>query len=320
MPITGYGTKGRTEANDSKELMKKTVVILLLVSTHLLLRGQILDNYQGKLYSGECIFNETFVTQNKIKSITGSISIKKEMQPIQNLGTLDQYLFNSNGKLIEHLKSFKLRGGRIDTTQDYFNYNDLEHLVSVMSYDLSGYDANKYEYDVEGNLKTELYLRGENKNPYGREIQRGMETVLKSESFKYEQVNDSITKKIYINSADKAYKETTTTLNRLGQKQSEITTYYLTNKKSAISYQYDVQGRLEKIHDFSNLLGNLTITYTYEYDEYGNLNSSKVYKNGKLTYSKEFIYHVQTFLLKAQLTKDEERNEIKIIQYEYTYH
>ena len=82
----------------------------------------------------------------------------------------------------------------------------------------------------------------------------------------------------------------------------------------------NVQGRLIKIHDFSNLLGNQSITYTYEYDEYGNLYSSKVYKDGKLIYSKEFLYYVQTFLLKAQLTKDESRNEIKIIQYQYEYH
>ncbi|MCB0482168.1 MAG: hypothetical protein KDC83_12090 [Flavobacteriales bacterium] len=298
----------------------RIVTFLLLTFFGQTLSCQILDNYQGKLYSGECIFNEDFIKQNNIKTIIGSISVKSEMQPIRSLGTLDMYTFNRSGKLIEHLNSFKLRGGRIDTTQDFYQYNDLEHLVSVMSYDLSGYDASSFEYDAEGNLKKEVFLRGENKSPYSKQIEKGKETVLKSETFEFELVNDSTKKKIYINSAGKPYKETVITYNRLDQKKSESTTFYLTNKKSMITYQYDVQGRLEKIHDFSNLLGNLTITYTYEYDEYGNLYSSKVYKDGKLTYSKEFIYHVQTFLLKAQLTKDEERNEIKIIQYEYGYY
>ena len=156
------------------------VLCFILAAVQLNLMGQILDNYQGKLYSGECIFNEQFVRENKIKRISGVISVKKEMQPIRKLGTIDQYTFNTQGKLIEHLKSFRMRGGRIDTTQDYYQYNDLEHLTTIMSYDLSGYDASRYKYGPNGELVEEKFLRGENRTPYSGVVEKGRETVIKS--------------------------------------------------------------------------------------------------------------------------------------------
>ncbi|MGB0391620.1 MAG: hypothetical protein ACPGD5_08630 [Salibacteraceae bacterium] len=297
----------------------KYIVIPFLLFTVIISQAQLLDTYQGKLYDGECIFNKKFIKQNKIKRITGKISIKREMHPIYHEGTIDDYTFNEQGQLVERIKSFRLRGGHIDTTQDYFKYNDLEHIVSQTTVTLSGYNSIRFKYDSLGNVMNETYSRGENRSPYSYNLEKGRETILKDESYDYKELSDSSHKKIYFNSANKPYKETIITTNSLGQRISENTRFYLTSKKESVSFQYDVQGRLIKIIDYSNLLGVQTITYTYEYDEFGNLYSSKIYKNGKLTYSQEFLYHVQTFLLKAQLTKEESNNSIKIIEYEYEY-
>lgn len=281
--------------------------------------AQLLDTYQGKLYDGECIFSTKFIKQNKIKRITGKISIKREMHPIYHEGTIDDYTFNDKGQLTERVKTFRLRGGHIDTTQDYFKYNDLEHIISQTTVTLSGYNSIRFEYDSSGNILNETFSRGENKSTYSYNLKKGRETILKDESYGYETLSDSSHKKIYYNSANKPYKETIITTNSLGQRISENTRFYLTSKRETISFQYDLQGRLIKIIDYSNLLGVQTIIYTYEYDEYGNLFSSKIYKNGKLTFIQEFLYDIQTFLLKAKLTKEESNNSIKIIEYSYEY-
>ncbi|MBD80630.1 MAG: hypothetical protein CL840_17070 [Crocinitomicaceae bacterium] len=300
--------------------MKNNLLLVLALLFGIGGYSQLLESHKGFQNQGGNFFNSDFIKKNRIKTITGKISFKREMQPIRRNGTVEQYSFDRNGQLIERLKTFKMRGGQIDTTQDYFKYNDLEHLVSQTTYTLSGYNSVRYRYNENGNPTQESFFRGENKSPNSYELQKGQETLLKNEEFQYDVISDSSLKKVYLNSVGKPYKETIINTNRLGQKESELTRYYLTNKKASITYKYDLQGRLIKIIDYSNLLGVQTITYTYEYDEFDNLYSSKIYKNGKLTRSEEFIYFVQTFLLKAQLSKNESDNSIKIIQYSYEYY
>lgn len=300
--------------------MTKHLLILFLILISEICNGQLLESYQGNIKQGRSVFNSEFIKKNKIRTITGRLSLKREMQPIRREGTVEQYTFNQNGQMVERLKSFKMRGGQIDTTQDYFKYNDVEHLMSQTTFTLSGYNSVRYQYNSEGKPTQETFIRGENTNSNSYELKKGKETVLKNEEFSYVPISDSIYKKIYLNRVGKPYKVTVVSENALGQMDGEHTRYYLTNKKESITYKYDVQGRLKKIIDYSNLLGLQTITNTFEYDEFGNLFSGKTYKNGKLTHSQEFIYFVQTFLLKAQLSKNESDNSIKIIQYSYEYY
>jgi len=300
--------------------MLKTILPFIFLSLNLVSYTQILESHKGFKNQGGNIFNADFIKKNNIKTITGRISLKRELQPIRKEGTVEQYSFDNQGQMTERLKSFKMRGGQIDTTQDYFKYNDLDHLISQTSFTMSGYNSIRYKYNSEGNPLEETFIRGENRSPNSYELKKGQESILKKEEFDYSKLSDSSLKKVYLNSVGKPYKETIIKTNTLGLIESEQTRFYLTNKKESHTYQYDVQGRLIKIIDYSNLLGVQTITYTYEYDEYGNLYSSKTYKNGKLTYSQEFLYHVQTFLLKAQLSKNESDKSIKIIQYSYEYY
>ena len=45
----------------------------------------------------------------------------------------------------------------------------------------------------------------------------------------------------------------------------------------------------------------------------------EITKAGKKVFSREFLYAVDTFLLKAELSKNEEDHSIHIIQFEYTF-
>ncbi|MFQ3326065.1 MAG: hypothetical protein ACI8YC_000699, partial [Salibacteraceae bacterium] len=99
-------------------IMNLTMLLLLFsVFGTLESYAQILDVYQGKLYNNDCQFNERFVKDNKVKTITGKISVKKDMQPISSKGLIVRYSFDRIGRLSEQIKTMSLRGGRIDTTQ-----------------------------------------------------------------------------------------------------------------------------------------------------------------------------------------------------------
>lgn len=303
--------------------MKKNITLIFFFLAIVLtfdVQGQILDVYQSKLYNNDCQFNERFIKDNQVKSIIGKISVKKDMQPILSKGLIVKYSFDRQGKLSEQIKTMSLRGGRIDTTQSSFSYSQNNQLIQKAHYYVKAYDAIRYSYNEESEIISEIVVRGANSNQYKYGFDKGTETIVKQERCEWEKLNDTTQKVIYYNSSERPYKERTITLNAIGQKQSENTTFYLTRKRKLITYKYGPEGKLIKIIDYSNLGGQKTITNTYEYDEYGNLNSSKIFTNGKLSYTQEFLYDPQTFFLSAQLSKDESARSIKIIQYEYQFY
>ena len=61
--------------------------------------GQMMENEKGTILSDDPFFNEKFIKSVKLKSISGTISNKKELGAISNTGRKQAYLFNENGSL-----------------------------------------------------------------------------------------------------------------------------------------------------------------------------------------------------------------------------
>lgn len=279
------------------------------------LQAQILDNYRGCLFGDICIFNDQFIRANRIRRIQGDLSKKEEMRPIEKMNTVEIFSFNPQGKLTEHLRTFKTRAGEIDTSAESYGYNQLNDLIRKTRHTTGGYDATQYEYDEKGNIKAEKTLRGEWDNNAGK----SRETIIKEERSGHEIVEDSIYRRTFLNPEGMPYRIRETTFGKSGVKMSEELRYVLTNKKDITHYQYDDYGHLIKMIHVSNVAGNLTTTYTIEYDGLGNPERAKVFKNGKLTSSHEYIYDPATFLLNARLIKDEEKGVIYITKFTYEY-
>jgi hypothetical protein len=290
------------------------LLFVLPVLIPLLGVGQIIDNYRGQLFLGDCMFNAQFIRENRIASIRGEFSKKEEMRPIENLGTMELFTFSTQGKPTEYLRSFRMRGGEIDTTSQSYQYNDLSELIQSTKHTIGGYDAIQFEYDNTGNPIREKSLRGEWQNSG-----KNRETVIKTEASTYEVLFDTLHIRTYLNAEGKPYRIRETVYNRHGMKFSEELRYVLTNKKDLSHYIYDDFGRLSKIIHSSNVAGNQTTTYTMEYDALGNLDRAKVYVNGKLKEAQEFIYEPATLLLNARLVKDEAKGIIYITKYAYEY-
>lgn len=264
-------------------------------------------------------FNGEFVRNNKIKSILAEVSIKREMQPITSKGTMIQYAFDRDGRLIEKLNTFKKPGGEIDTSAEAYAYNSLDRLITRSSYERSGYSSIQYDYDTGGQVVSQNYFRGPNTTAFRYKVEKGASTLVKTEHFQHEEVNDTTHRKIYLNNQGVPFKRITTTTNNFGSLSSEETIYLSVNKGSITRFRYDLEGRLNEIVKTENLFKTQIIKYTYEYDEMGNIMSEKKYLNGKLVRSREFVYEVESLRLKAELSKDEEMNVITIYRYRYEY-
>ena len=59
----------------------------------------MMENEKGTILSDDPFFNEKFIKSVKLKSITGTISSKKELGTISNTGRKQAFLFNKNGSL-----------------------------------------------------------------------------------------------------------------------------------------------------------------------------------------------------------------------------
>lgn len=299
--------------------MRKILTSIFLLLSLMPIKAQIIDNSKGLLVDGESYFNPEFIKRNKIKTIVGELAVKEEMQPIRSKGLINYYEFDQEGRLVEKLKTFKLRGGRIDTSSQTFVYNDLDQLVQESLFESSGFSSQKYQYDDSGRMLSQSFYRGENLSPFNYQLQKGKTMELKEERFTYEMIDSLTYKKIYYNSNGTPFKEGTVRFNEAGLKMSEKIRFYAIERYSEVDFQYDEFGRLEEINTRSRIYKTESSSIRFEYDDYGNVVAEKRFKNGDRVLNREFLYDISTFLLKAELTKNEENNTISIIKFRYEY-
>ena len=298
----------------------RRILCFLILGLPLVSLAQIVSFDKGIPDEHPSYFNGEFLRNNKIKSIVAEVSIKREMQPITSKGTVVQYQFDRQGRLTEKLNTFKKPGGEIDTSAEAYAYNSLDRLITRSSYERSGYSSIQYDYDTGGQVVSQNYFRGPNTTVFRYKVEKGASTLVKTENFRHEEVNDSTHRKIFLNNQGIPFKRMTTTSNSFGTFSSEETIYLSVNKGSITRFKYDLEGRLQEIVKTENLFKTKIIKFTYAYDEMGNIMSEKKYVNGKLVRSREFVYEVESLRLKAELSKDEEMNVITIYRYRYEYY
>ena len=114
-----------------------------------LCNAQIIDNRKGNVFEDENYFNQEFLWQNKIKSVQGSVSIKRPQRPIEQRPDVFIYRFNEVGLLTQLDK-----------------VSSVLHLVDSMTIEYKRNDLGEVELRTEkGNrgfftkTQTPLFLR-----------------------------------------------------------------------------------------------------------------------------------------------------------------
>ena len=151
--------------------MRIIVLLALLICTQS--NAQLVVNNSNFNLHSETYFNQKFLKVNQIEKITGKISIKKELQPITDLGNIDQFVFDRNGNLTEKIESFTVNYQRKDTSSILYQYNDINQLISVTNQVNKGFDATSYQYDSAGKIIKKSFYRGSNMSQYKYQLNEG---------------------------------------------------------------------------------------------------------------------------------------------------
>lgn len=280
------------------------------------LNAQLIDNADGiSLLDGHG-FNPAFVRANKIASITGELSSKRESDIIRESGETTTYEFDRAGRLVK-VEIARNRKGQREFNATYFRYQKDGLLLDKIQADITGATSYSYTYDDEGRVIRETCSRMESPadtlNPTGPK-----RTEIYTESISYTQL-DGAFRKITSNSYGKPYKEETVYFDEHGYRTAHQVRFITNQKMSRTSYSYNERGLLSEKIVVPDLSKSDTLRFEYRYDEAGNLLEAFEFKNSDKVRRMEFMYDESSWMLKARLSKEEETQFIRIVQYQTAF-
>ena len=106
------------------------LILLFLSFTIFSSSAQMINNGMANLFTETPFFNEKYVRSVNLKSITGTISTKKELGAIKSSEKKEAYIFNKKGNLIIHYFANNTKSKK-DTVFTFYEYNK-EHKNVVM--------------------------------------------------------------------------------------------------------------------------------------------------------------------------------------------
>ncbi len=276
--------------------------------------AQLLDNSQGLAFTDYPFFNKKFIASAKIKEIKGEYTFKKQGDKMRESNFVYVYQFDSIGRIIQHYETAK---GEIvnDTVVRNYVYNENGDLIALKKSQKSGFLSTEFVYDslhrvVQEDVFREIDSANSLLNP---NIERRI--LWNSERMEYNQYNGQFKKRIY-NSNNVPYLEVTKLYDTLGYLKS-VEEYYLISRRRLQSiYSYSDKGCISNITTSDISKETPLEEVRFAYDNYSNLLSKEVFKNGIFTTEYQVIYSNSTGLLSSILIREISSNFISIIRFE----
>ena len=260
-------------------------------------------------------FNEKFIARNKIAAIHGEIMVKRDNVPMVTQKEKYLYRFDEQGRITYRNSSFGQPGTGRDTASTIFDYDPNGLLQQKLRNDLNGHFAYKIERDAKGVPIRETYTRIENLNSDRYKLVPGAVTEISDEFYRYEQVNDTMQKKIFINDLQLPYREQLFIKNKLGYLTAIEDRYLVSNRRSRIRFSYDDKGRMIERIDQPDILKEKRTKRVWRYDAAGNVTEGELWHDDVQIDREEYLYEEGTMMLKARLTKDLATNTINVVRF-----
>lgn len=297
--------------------MRILLTAFILISLNLTANAQIIDNRLGNVFEDEMYYNQEFLWQNKIKSITGVVSIKRPNRPIEPRPDMFVYRFNTVG-LLEQLDKVTSVLHLVDTTTIEYKRNDLGEVEIRTEKGNKGFYTKKFVYDKEGRIERLDFGKAENVSVEKNTLVPGQWITINSESFKYVVLGTQSVQKSCYNNYGLLYSNITTTRNDLGYLISEREEIVMSNRVTTKNYKYNDRGWLEEIA-WTDETGTVTKTYKFHYDPLGNLLKMEKFKANVMQVEIEVLY-TETMLIEALLHHDIQSHDIVITKFSYEFH
>jgi hypothetical protein len=298
-------------------LKKNCTSFIVLMLFSVTMSSQLIDNRLGNAFKEEMYFNQEFLWQNKIKSITGSVSVKRPNRPIESKPDMFVYRFNTVGLLQEIDKVTSLMNS-VDSLRVEYKRNSNGELAERSESGKKGYYSTRFVYDNEGRVIRLDYGKNENISTDARILQPGQRITINSESFTYAQSTPTVLRKNKMNNYGLHYASSVIVKNELGYVLSEVEELVMSAKTTTRNYTYDLKGWVTKIETIDNS-GREVRSEEFKYDSLGNLLSVTYSKGNEVIEEIEVLY-TETMLIEALLRENMQSKEIEITKFSYEFH
>ena len=292
--------------------MNRFILLLFCLSINHLF-AQMIKNESGQIFTETPFFNEKYIRSVKLKSITGTISSKKELGAIKSSGKNEAYIFNEKGNLTIHYLSSKSKS-KSDTTFTFYEYNLKNENIVFRVSDSYGFYSYSKKYNDLGKLINKTYSREKNASKSKMNFKLEEKYVIFEESYLHEN-KDSTTEVTTLNSNGRPYQRQIYYYDSFNYLFKIHTRLLISNSTKYEKYTYNDRGFLKSIQYFINQNETPIKEFRYDYDEWGNVTFMDEYKDNLRVIHKELLYDPSTLILKTILSQDLVSNLITIIKY-----
>ncbi len=223
------------------------------------------------------------------------------------------YNFNREGQLISTFETRK-DDGTADTTWNEYIYNSNGILVEHKQGTHSGKSSTIYRLDDKNRVVSEEYLTESIDSS-------GQKTILlvNSETMAYEDYGLQ-TKKTVSNSYGLPYKTEMAYYDENGYLLEREERFSRTSNFNKQLFSYNEKGLLASIATYQKGTADPVEEERYKYDSYGNLSEKHWYKNGEFITDTQIIYNEKSRLMTAVIIRDVKTDFLMVIRFgEYEY-
>ena len=279
--------------------------------------AQLIDNRIGNAFNEEMFFSQQFLWMNKIKTITGVVSVKSPNRPIEQRPDISVYRFNEVG-LMTRLDRVSSVRNLIDSLTIKFRRNDLGSIELREETGTRGYVSTGFVYDDHGRLIRIEYGTAENVATSKNKLEPGKTIALNAESVIWTEQDNGILRKSVYNNYGLHYSNWTITKNPKGFVESEVEELIMSGRTKTKTYTYNEHGWISKIEWTDNMSSGRK-AQTFVYDGMGNMQKVEYFDGKSMTREIEVLYS-PTMLVEAFLDHNLENGDIIITKFSYEYY
>ncbi|MCW3071142.1 MAG: hypothetical protein JWO44_1032 [Bacteroidetes bacterium] len=327
--------------------MKKQFLTYLFLFAILHCSAQLISTEPVEISTGPIQFNPDIIKKNKVKTIVLDIVDKPDGKIIVDKDATQGFEFDEKGRVVRYyytilnrtqatevdVPALKKRGKVIrpattKTVMKFINdtiftnvfYDNLDRVILKRSRSGDYYDAYYYEYNDQGKIRKEMHCRETNISENKNVFKMGVQTVLSSETFTYENLTPTQVKKKCMNDEGREYKKAIINYDAKGNKLSESYDFIVSWMHQEGLYEYNSNGYLSRRILKSNESGELKQESTFEYDANGHLITEKKIQDTIVINEVSYLFDDFTKLVKSHIDRDFKNASIGIVKYAYTFY
>jgi len=294
-----------------------TVVLALILSIGETATAQLIDNRIGNAFNEEMFFSQQFLWMNKIKSITGVVSVKRPGKPIEQRPDISVYRFNEVGLMTRMDKVTSVKN-LIDSLTIKFRRNDLGSIEFREETGTRGYYSTGFVYDEQGRLIRMEYGTAENVATQKNKLEPGRTVTINAESVIWNEQENGVVRKSVYNNYGLHYSNWTIRKNPKGFVESEVEELIMSGRTKTKTYTYNDHGWISKIESSDNMSAGKK-AQTFIYDNMGNVQKVEFFDGRSLTREIEVLYS-PTLLVEAFLDHNLTTGDILITKFSFEYY